>query len=602
MLRLILLIACMAITWGTYNFPVAASSSSIVISHLQTGGAGSGTASQEFIALHNNAATDADVTNWCVSYSDYTDVSSLNIYCFKAALDADQVRIKAGGTVLFVSQTYPVVDTNNITARFESASISISGTRGHITLLDSIKNVMDRVAWDNGASAPPKNPETISAVAPAGGQMLVRNQVNSVYMDTDNNRADFTSQPSILPVISLLIDYIEPQPLKDLCSNIDDTQVEMPDNYDYDEAGNCARKELDACLNIDHVQLTVPHEYMRDVQGNCYNAELDTCENIEGFQMTIPSTYRLSSEGICKLIAERATIKITELLPNTTGSDIGHEFIELYNGNDFSVDLSDYVFAIGKTAEKKFALPRYVLEPASYIAFTDTQIGYTLLNTTSRVELRFYDDSLVDEIIPYEDPADDVSWALLDDTWQYTDVPTPATKNAYPKVLGTTDENTPTLIACPAGKYRNALTNRCRNIEEDAVLASCDVDEYRNPETNRCRKIVATTSALVPCAQDYERNPDTNRCRKITSESTMAACAEGYERNPDTNRCRKALALSTTAISENIERPESQNSLITSPFTLAATAGVGAVGYSVYEWRTELANGFRRLTRFIIKK
>jgi hypothetical protein len=81
-------------------------------------------------------------------------------------------------------------------------------------------------------------------------------------------------------------------------------------------------------------------------------------------------------------------------------------------------------------------------------------------------------------------------------------------------------------------------------------------------------------------------------------------CDEGYERNPATNRCRKvATVLGTSAaggVSENT--PESSSPLAVWGWALAGVAGTGAVGYGVYEWRQEIASGWKSLKARIGRK
>jgi hypothetical protein len=308
----------------------------------------------------------------------------------------------------------------------------------------------------------------------------------------------------------------------------------MLDGYDYDNAGNCEPTSADVCQNIEKVQLTVPL-YMSILANNCYSSELDACTNIENFQLDIPDGFRGIHDDSCKVINPKANIVLSELLANSMGTDTGNEFIELQNMSNMTVDLSDYSLAIGKNAEKILPLPETNVAPGQYVLFSDTDLGYTLLNTTTQVKLLFYTGEIVDEIIPYQDPNDDISWSLIDSVWQFTNIVTPGNANVpMAEVLGYTGQSSDDGLApCPAGKYRNTLTNRCRNIEEDAsVLASCEADEYRNPETNRCKKIAIATSTLTPCAEGYERNEETNRCRKIQDDAELGVAPKDTREIP----------------------------------------------------------------------
>jgi hypothetical protein len=90
------------------------------------------------------------------------------------------------------------------------------------------------------------------------------------------------------------------------------------------------------------------------------------------------------------------------------------------------------------------------------------------------------------------------------------------------------------------GKVINPATGNCINLFEDEALPDCPAGKFRNPETNRCKSYETLTSILAACAEGYYRNPETNRCKKITkATATLTPCKEGYERNPETNRCRQ---------------------------------------------------------------
>lgn len=197
------------------------------------------------------------------------------------------------------------------------------------------------------------------------------------------------------------------------------------------------------------------------------------------------------------------------------------------------------------------------------------------------------------------------AWALTDsDVWEWTSQPMPDQKNTFPSPIpglggGVLGE----LADCPQGKYRNPETNRCRNIEDAiATLAACAEGQSRNPETNRCRSTATTASAvLTPCAAGQERNPETNRCKSVAGANILSACPAGQERNPSTNRCRKSVlaAALTPANIAPITQATTSNQLI---LTLLGIAGAGAVGYGIYEWRSELASVARKVYSRVGKK
>ncbi len=194
------------------------------------------------------------------------------------------------------------------------------------------------------------------------------------------------------------------------------------------------------------------------------------------------------------------------------------------------------------------------------------------------------------------------SWALNDQTasWQWG-IPSPFGENIFHEPA---PEVVVTLADCPAGKYRNPETNRCRSIEEAvSELASCEEGKERNPLTNRCRSIITTAAAnLSPCEAGQERNPLTNRCRQVLAASqSLAPCDEGQERSRETNRCRKVVAGASNNLA-SVEDVKSPSKATSPPWLLIGAALLFALGYAIYEWRQEILRIFRRPIEFVTKK
>ena len=192
-----------------------------------------------------------------------------------------------------------------------------------------------------------------------------------------------------------------------------------------------------------------------------------------------------------------------------------------------------------------------------------------------------------------------LSYALdPDGKWVWTTTPSPNGTNVITAPIEI-------IAPCPAGKYRNPETNRCRNIEEAInELTACNEGYTRNPLTNRCRKNTSSaTSSLTPCREGQVRNPETNRCRSIASEvASLVPCNDGYERNPATNRCKKVLGASVTKAEYPVEPYATSGQGAGIWWGLAGVAA-GALGYAVWEWRRELAMfGAGLASRFRLRK
>jgi hypothetical protein len=287
---------------------------------------------------------------------------------------------------------------------------------------------------------------------------------------------------------------------------------------------------------------------------------IDACPNIEGDQLLIPTGQRLNETGECvdRVIV---VVQITELLPNAEGSDAGKEFIELYNPNDFAVNLSDYLLLVGPQLDSSYQFPSdSVIEPKSYSSFSNSDIPYSLLNSSSRASIVLSDGTIVSESPRYQDPKDDRSWAMIDGEWQYTSFPTPGLENV--------------LVA-------NVIP-----IAQVIVVTPCAANQYRSLETNRCRLVSTPLARVTPCKDGQYRSEETNRCRNIATVSTPAPCAEGQERNPETNRCRVVKKM--PSVEYGVLGVTAKND--GNWYALMAVGGVVivALAYAVWEWHVEI--------------
>lgn len=560
----------------------------VVISQLQTGDVVAAT--NEAVEIYNNTATDQDITNWCIRYSSASSqtLATSPRYCFVPPDEFTQIFLTSRSYATVVTAGYLLLGGVSPDARFSGSGMASSG--GHVKLVDPLANSVDVLGWGSAVYGEGYSLANLAPAAPNASQALVRRALlDGMLQDTDNNRADFELKSPLLRTGGV---YELRTPV-DICGNLSDTQETLPDGFGYDEAGNCEPLAADLCDNIVAIQLETPPGLVRTEEGTCHQ---DVCQEIEGLQLVVPPGYRLHGKACVEL--ERRQLWLSEFLPNVSGSDGGKEFIEIYNPHDVPIALYGYRLMIGKNLESTYELTAdesTIIPAQDFVVFGDDELGFTLLNTTNRIQLIAPGGNIVSET-QYVNPDDDQSWALIGGEWQYTNRPTPFGANLASLVLEEEVEGVSVVITpCATGKYRHPITNRCRNIESDTtMLVACDADEYRNLETNRCRKIAALSAALSPCVSGYERNPETNRCRKIgSSEATLAPCAIGYERNLTTNRCRKMISTGVPALNTASAVKTSPGSTLTN--ALIITAGLGAASYGLYEWRSELFRGVRRL-------
>lgn len=311
-------------------------------------------------------------------------------------------------------------------------------------------------------------------------------------------------------------------------------------------------------------------------------------------------------------------VQIVEIYPYASSCDpfdesvLCRDYVKLHNPTDHAVDLTDYVLrtdssSANRTSANTISLDGITIPAHGYYSVSRTDSGSSLSLTNSGGYIWLEDlwglTKYTGTLARYESAGaskQGYSW-MQDDTgaWGWSLTPQPGGQNVLTLAPPAVSE----LADCPAGKYRNPETNRCRTIEEAVnALAACPEGQTRNPATNRCRSDAAQkSSSLTPCKEGQERNPATNRCRSIASAiAELMPCAEGQERNPATNRCRKIQNLDMPLAGFPVEPVKPSGQSMVMWWVMAGVATLLA-GYGAWEWRSELGLAARKLavmTRF----
>jgi hypothetical protein len=528
--------------------PVHAASSTLVIAQIQAGAVSTETAAatQEFISLYNNSTQDIDVTGWCL-----TNKTGLSFVCVTP--------VTSGQRLFLASHQYMVVASDSFAARHTSIvpdviypttnamSGSLIGSSDTVTVKDTAGVAVDSFTW---------------TASLAGGTVYQRVAASDLVslVDTDTT-ADFVKLQGVVVPASGTYEVVT---IVDQCSNLETVQTIIPVGYFQDSEGNCFQ---DACVNLDGPQLAVPEEYVDRGAGEC--------------------------------VYDYSLLQITELLPNVAGADVGHEFIELYNPTARMVALGNYQLKVGS---KLYDFPAgSSIGPGEYKAFYNSEIAFTLTNTTVTVTLVGDDGSVIDQPVAYNNPDEDMAWALIDGTWQYTNQPTPATENLASTVdVHVIEETVPKQLApCAPNQYRSPETNRCRLlVTATSTLTPCKDGQYRSEETNRCRTIALAGGTLTPCREDQYRSEETNRCRNLaTAAKALTPCKDNQYRSEETNRCRTIAATTPPPAAFAVEPIKDTGKVFAGWWALGGVMAM-AVGYGVWEWRREITAGVQKVATF----
>jgi len=222
---------------------------------------------------------------------------------------------------------------------------------------------------------------------------------------------------------------------------------------------------------------------------------------------------------------------ISELLPNPAApqNDTDNEFIELYNPNTTSFDLTGYTIEAGTTTLHDFTFTENAsLPPLSYTAFFSSLTSIALANGGSQVRLLSSDNEVVSESSAYTTASEGQAWAWNGSSWQWTTTPTPGAGN---------------IITLPA-----ILTTSSTAIKS---------------------KTAAKSAAKV-------KGVSTTKTKKAAPKSTK--------------KTAKKTTSGTTSDQSGAAQDTSQVTPI-HPWTLAMV-GMAAILYGAYEYRTDLKNYF----------
>ncbi len=533
--------------------------SNIVIAQMYPGTYSGELKDQEFIEIYNNSDTAVDVTNWCVKYIPYTGnptSDSVITSCLTPPNTNTKLWLGARGYAVFISNEFK--PTTHADVYFDGG---ISQRSGYVQLVDQQANEVDKLGWgsvkvygdeDGTYPAFPKDELT------SGNALQRKHDGDVMQEDTGNDGDDFMSVDAIIIHASSVY---EEETIIDECPNLEDTN-EIPEGYFQDDERNC---HLDSCLNLDGPQFVVPVGYDSDANHNC--TQHDECDNLPDTQTAIPDLMIRGEDNDC--VIDHSPLELTEILPNADGSDIGNEFIEIHNSGDTTINLTYYAIKIGGNS-KIYSFPIGAsIGPGEYRSFSDSEMKFTLVNTSSRVVLTAIGDVVFGDTGVYTSPAEDESWALINSNWQYTNRPTPGAKN---------------LVSIQQADSGSSASSP----------KPCEANHYRSPETGRCRKIKTTTR--TPCKANQYRSEETGRCRKVLGASTRKPCKANQYRSEETGRCRK-LPNSTVPDAAFAVQPIKDTGVTFVGWWALGGIGLLAIGYGAWEWRQELVALWLRLMK-----
>ncbi|MGH7240721.1 MAG: lamin tail domain-containing protein, partial [Candidatus Saccharimonadales bacterium] len=167
--------------------------------------------------------------------------------------------------------------------------------------------------------------------------------------------------------------------------------------------------------------------------------------------------------------------QITELLPNPTGTgtDGTDEFIELYNPNPKSFDLSGFVLETGVTTKHSYTFPAGTsLPPNSFVAFYSADTGLSLSNTSGASDLLDPLGALLTQTNQYGTAKDGQSWSLAKGTWYWTLQSTPGKANSISQATTSSSSSKASSSKASTAKVKGVSTAAASAPQSSAGAAS----------------------------------------------------------------------------------------------------------------------------------
>ena len=128
-------------------------------------------------------------------------------------------------------------------------------------------------------------------------------------------------------------------------------------------------------------------------------------------------------------------IIINEVLPSPEGPDADNEWIELFNQNDFTVDLSGWKISDIEGATKIYTFPKETnIKARSFFLLSRTESKITLNNNGDGLDLSQPNSNIVDSI-NWGKTVKNQSYSRIDSTWKWNSLLTPNKANTIPEVI-----------------------------------------------------------------------------------------------------------------------------------------------------------------------
>lgn len=187
--------------------------------------------------------------------------------------------------------------------------------------------------------------------------------------------------------------------------------------------------------------------------------------------LTVSNGSSLSQTQITATIYP-AGVYINELLPSPQGSDSENEWIEIFNSNNFSVNLSDWILADNS---KKFTIPQNTfIAPQSYLTLMRKITKISLGNSTGSLKFYYPENILINEI-NYEKAKEGFSASRKQDgNFVWTKNSTPSGPNIFSSDVNSVKNSgslSPQSVTENTANIKNNIINNKTAITSENFIA-----------------------------------------------------------------------------------------------------------------------------------
>ncbi|MDB5170683.1 MAG: hypothetical protein JWO35_377 [Candidatus Saccharibacteria bacterium] len=197
--------------------------------------------------------------------------------------------------------------------------------------------------------------------------------------------------------------------------------------------------------------------------------------------------------------------QVTELLPNPdgTGNDATDEYIELFNPNSVSFDLTGFALQSGVTSLRSYVFPTgTILPPKAFVAFYAETTNLSLSNTSGQVKLLDPFGNAIATTNAYASAKDGQSWALANGKWYWSTSPTAGTANVIKQPVSKKAKtaSAKSKTTSSAAKVKGAKTSK--PVKTTALAGSIHEEPTKTPIHPRVLALIAGL-ALLYGAYEY---------------------------------------------------------------------------------------------------